>query len=47
MKKELKTNTYGDLSLSLVIAKGTFYNKSVDVNGILDLETGEVTFKNF
>ncbi|TDM28779.1 hypothetical protein ETH98_08585 [Macrococcoides caseolyticum] len=45
MKKEFNTMTYGSLPLQLEIGKGVFVNKGVPVTALLDLETGEVTFK--
>jgi len=44
-KKEMKTMTYGAIPLKLETKQGLFVNQSVEVKGILDTTTGEVTFK--
>ncbi|EIB2248365.1 TPA: hypothetical protein RWI92_002995 [Staphylococcus aureus] len=45
MEKEFDTMTYGTLPLQLDVKKGIFLNKGIPVKAVLDLETGEVTFK--
>lgn len=45
MKKEVVTKTYGDIPLKIELDKGHFTSKNADVHAVLDLYSGEVTFK--
>ena len=45
MKKEVVTKTYGDIPLKSIQTKVISQVKNADVHAVLDLDSGEVTFK--
>ncbi|ASB97272.1 hypothetical protein [Streptococcus equi] len=45
MEKEFNTLTYGKLPLQIDMGHGKLIPKGVEVKAIVDMQTGQVTFK--